>query len=221
MAITDISVGISPARTPTYPGDPGIEISAWAAIERGDAANVSLLHFGAHTATHVDAPAHFIPDAPPVSALPLDVLIGAARVVEIAAHMRVIDAGHVAAAVPAGTSRVLFKTRNSEFWGADDTSCFREDFTYLTPEAARALVELGVKLVGIDYLSVEKFKSTDFATHLTLLGGGVVIIEGLNLRGVAVGDYELICLPLKIEGGSGDGAPARAVLRTLSQSDAT
>lgn len=220
MAFIDISVGISPARTPTYPGDPGIEITAWAALARGDAANVSLLHFGAHTGTHVDAPAHFIQDAPPVSALPLDVLIGAARVVELAAHVYVIDAGHVAAEVPAGVSRVLFKTRNSEFWGADDAPRFREDFTYLAPEAARALIELGVKLVGIDYLSVEKFTSTDFATHLTLLGGGVVIIEGLNLRGVAAGDYELLCLPLKIEGGSGDGAPARAVLRTLSPSDA-
>lgn len=213
MALIDISVAISPEQTPTYPGDPGIEITAWAAIERGDAANVSLLHFGAHTATHIDAPAHFIENGPAVSALPLEVLIGEALVVEINAGVMAIDAAHVAAHVPVGAERVLFKTRNSQFWAGRGRE-FREDFTYLTAAAARALVAAGVKLVGIDYLSVEQFNSTDFATHLTLLGRGVVIVEGLNLRDVPAGRYELICLPLKLEGGSGDGAPARAILRT-------
>ncbi|MDQ1592698.1 MAG: arylformamidase [Pyrinomonadaceae bacterium] len=213
MPIYDISVAISPDTTPTYPGDPTIEIVSWAAMARGDAANVTFLHMGAHTATHVDAPAHFIEHAPQVSALPLEVLIGEARVVELGDEVREIDAGCVAAHVAAGTTRVLFKSRNSNFWH-DDGKTFREDFTHLTPDGARSLNERGVRLVGIDYLSVEKFKSETFETHTTLLSAGVVVVEGLDLRGVAAGVYELICLPLKIAAGSGDGAPARAVLRT-------
>jgi arylformamidase len=112
------------------------------------------------------------------------------------------------------STRVLFKTRNSAFW-SNTASGFRQDFTYIAPDAARALVELGVRLVGIDYLSVEKFKSERHETHRILLSNGVVIIEGLDLREVGAGSYELICLPLKIAGGAGDGAPARTVLRTL------
>jgi arylformamidase len=215
MPIYDISVAISPETTPTYPGDPAIEIVSWAAIARGDAANVTLLRLGAHTATHLDAPAHFIEGAPQVSTLPLEVLIGEARVVELGDEVRAIDASHVAAHVPEGTTRVLFKTRNSNFWG-DDGSAFREDFTHLTADGARALKERGVRLVGIDYLSIEKFKSEAFETHTSLLSAGVVIVEGLNLSEVSAGVYELICLPLKIAAGSGDGAPARAVLRTFA-----
>jgi arylformamidase len=214
MPIYDISVAISPETTPTYPGDPSIEIVSWAAIARGDAANVSLLRLGAHTATHLDAPAHFIEDAPQVAALPLEVLIGEAHVVELGDEVRTIEADHIVAHVPAGAERVLFKTRNSNFWHTDGNR-FREDFTHLTHGGARALNERGVRLVGIDYLSIEKFRSETFETHLALLSTGVVIVEGLDLRGVAAGVYELICLPLKIAAGSGDGAPARAVLRTF------
>lgn len=214
MHIYDISVAIAPGETPTYPGDPGIEIESWAAMSRGDAANVTVLHFGAHTATHVDAPAHFIEGAPGFSWLALDAFIGEARVVELPEDVRAIDAGHVAAHDLNGATRVLFKTRNSTFW-KNAGGRFREDFTYLAPDGARALVESGARLVGIDYLSVEKFKSEDFETHTTLLSNGVVIVEGLDLSEVGAGVYELICLPLKIAGGSGDGAPARAVLRTL------
>ncbi|HEV7902808.1 MAG TPA: cyclase family protein [Pyrinomonadaceae bacterium] len=214
MPIFDISVAISPETTPTYPGDPALEIVSWAAIARGDAANVTLLRMGAHTATHVDAPAHFIEGAPQVSVMPLDALIGEARVVELDETVEAIEASHVAAHVPAGTQRVLFKTRNSNFWRGEGRA-FRADFTHLTLEGARALLERGVRLVGIDYLSIEKFKSETFETHTTLLSAGVVIIEGLDLHAAAAGVYELICLPLKIAAGSGDGAPARAVLRTL------
>ncbi len=214
MPIYDISVAISPETTPTYPGDPPLEIVSWAAIKRGDAANVTFLRLGAHTATHLDAPAHFIEHAPQISALPLEVLIGEACVVELEDEVLAIDEKHVAAHVPVGTARVLFKTRNSNFWHGDGKA-FREDFTHLTAGGARALNERGVRLVGIDYLSIEKFKSETFETHTTLLSAGVVIVEGLNLREVAAGVYELICLPLKIAAGSGDGAPARAVLRTL------
>jgi arylformamidase len=213
MPIFDISVAISPETTPTYPGDPAIEIVSWAALSRGDAANVTLLRMGAHTATHIDAPAHFIADAPQVSAAPLEVLIGEARVVELDETIEAVDASHVAAHVPAGTTRVLFKTHNSDFWRGEG-STFREDFTHLTLEGARALLERGVRLVGIDYLSIEKFKSKTFETHTALLSAGVVIVEGLDLHEVPAGVYELICLPLKIAAGSGDGAPARAVLRT-------
>jgi arylformamidase len=215
VAIYDISVAISPETTPTYPGDPAIEVISWAALARGDAANVTNLRMGAHTATHVDAPAHFIEHAPKVSTLPLDVLIGEARVVELAKTVEAIDANHVAAHVPEGTTRVLFKTRNSDFWSADGKA-FREDFTHLTLDGAQALVERGVQLVGIDYLSIEKFKAKTFETHLTLLSAGIVIVEGLDLHAVTAGDYELVCLPLKLAAGSGDGAPARAVLRTLN-----
>jgi arylformamidase len=213
MRIIDVSVPVSETM-PTYPGDPRVEIEQWSALARGDTSNVSMLHLGAHTGTHLDAPAHFIEGAPPVSSLSLDVLIGEARVLEIPSDALAIEASHIRAQALDGARRVLFKTRNSAFW-ANMAEGFRTDFTYITPEAARALVELGVELVGIDYLSVEQFKSADFATHLTLLSSGVVILEGLDLREVAAGKYELICLPLRLAGGSGDGAPARAVLRSL------
>lgn len=213
MRIYDVSVPIS-ERMPTYEGDPGVEIRQWATIAGGDAANVTLLHFGAHTGTHVDAPAHFIEGASKVDALPLDVLMGEARVVEIAPDVRAISADHLAALDLGGATRVLFHTRNSSFW-SNPASGFRPDFTYLEPGAAHALVRMGARLVGIDYLSVEKFKAERFETHHTLLSNGLVIIEGLDLRQVPAGRYELICLPLKIAGGTGDGAPARTVLRVL------
>jgi len=213
MRIYDISVPIS-AATPTYPGDPGVDITQWAALADGDAANVSLLHFGAHTATHVDAPAHFIEGAPRVDAMSLETLIGPAQVVSIPDDVNAIDARVLSALDLKKASRVLFKTRNSAFW-SNMSGGFRKDFTHLDPDAARALVELGVRLVGIDYLSVEKFQAVRHETHEILLSNGVVIVEGLDLREVPAGDYELICLPLRIAEGTGDGAPARAVLRTL------
>ncbi|HEY0545076.1 MAG TPA: cyclase family protein [Pyrinomonadaceae bacterium] len=213
MRIYDVSVPISSAM-PTYPGDPGVEFEQWAALEKGDAANVTMLHFGAHTGTHVDAPAHFIAGAPQVKSLSLENLIGRARVIEMSNDVRAIEASHVMTGKLEGVTRVLFKTRNSDFWSSADKS-FRTDFTYIAPDAAHALCESGVRLVGIDYLSVEKFGSKDFQTHLTLLERGVVIIEGLDLREVSAGDYELLCLPLRLADGTGDGAPARVVLRTL------
>ena len=214
MRIYDISVPLAPGETPTYPGDPGLEVGSWNAISRGDAANVSVLNFGAHTGTHVDAPAHFIEGAPGLASLPLDAFVGEARVVEIPPEALAVEERHVGEGALEGASRVLFKTRNSAFW-EDPRGRFREDFTYIEPAAARALARSGVRLVGFDYLSVEKFGSEGFETHLALLERGVVIVEGLDLRAVAPGLYELFCLPLKIAAGSGDGAPARAVLRPL------
>lgn len=213
MRIYDVSVPIS-ASMPTYTGDPGVEFEQWAAIEKGDAANVTMLHFGAHTGTHVDAPAHFIAGTPRVESLSLEILTGRVRVIEIPCDVLAIEASHLKAGELSGATRVLFKTRNSDFWSSADKS-FRKDFTYITPEAAHTLIETGVRLVGIDYLSVEKFGSKDFQTHITLLERGVVIIEGLDLREVAAGDYELFCLPLRLADGTGDGAPARTILRSL------
>jgi arylformamidase len=214
MRIYDISVPIAPGETPVFPGDPGIEVGSFLAIARGDAANVTALNFGAHTGTHVDAPAHFIEGAPGLQTLPLEAFAGEARVVEIELDARAVEERHVTDEAVNGATRVLFKTRNSSFW-EDPRGLFREDFTYISPEAAHALVSRGVRLVGFDYLSVEKFGSEGFETHMTLLSSGVVIVEGLDLRAVEPGLYELICLPLRIAAGSGDGAPARAILRTL------
>ncbi len=216
MNLYDVTVPISPV-LPVYPGDPKIEMERVMSLERGDIANVTRLCCSTHIGTHVDPPSHFIAGAATLDQLPLDVLIGTARVVDVG-QAPAIDAGVLAACDLAGVTRVLFKTRNSGFWppAAEDAEDqeFHEDFVYIAPDAARRLAELGMRLVGIDYLSVEKFNFTEPATHLALLGAGVVIVEGLALRDVPPGDYELICLPLKIK--DGDGAPARVVLRELT-----
>ena len=211
MEIYDVTVPISET-TPVYEGDPNVEISVAHSIEKGDAANVSRLCCGVHTATHVDAPNHFLPGGKRVHELSLEKLVGKCVVVEIEKDILEIDRSHIENANLQNAERVLFKTRNSDFWN-DFERNFRKDFTYISPEAAEALVELNIKLVGIDYLSVEKFGSADFETHKTLLAEEVVIIEGLDLREVSAGEYELICLPLKLIGGTGDGAPARTILR--------
>jgi arylformamidase len=212
MRIYDVSVPVS-AATPTYPGDPGIEIKQWLRLANGDAANVSLINFGLHSGTHVDAPAHFIEGGAKVDSLSMDSFLGEVEVVEVGDDVGVIDKKFVAENCARGSQRVLFKTRNSAFWSAPERG-FRNDYVYIDPGAARWLVDAGVKLVGIDYLSVEQFGSDGFQTHLAFLSRGVVIVESLDLRAVPGGMYELLCLPLKIAGGSGDGAPARVVLRT-------
>jgi arylformamidase len=214
MQIYDVSLPIS-AATPIYSGDPGIEIKPWKALANGDVANVSLIDFGLHSGTHVDAPAHFIEGGTKVDALPLQSLVGEAEVVEAADHIKVIDESFVVANCIRGSQRILFKTRNSNFWNNPEEG-FRFDYTHVDPSAARQLVKSGVKLVGIDYLSIERFAPEKYETHHILLSQNIVILEGLDLRRVPPGLYELICLPLKIAGGSGDGAPARTILRTLS-----
>lgn len=213
MKIYDISVPIS-SQTPVYEGDPPVSTETAKSIARGDSANVTGLCMGAHTGTHVDAPNHFIEGTRRVHELELEKLVGAARVVEIDESIMAISAEDIRNANLESVERVLFKTRNSEFWN-DFGQGFRKDFTYIEPAAAQELVNLGVVLVGIDYLSVEKFGSEDFGTHITLLENEVVIIEGLDLRTVPAGDYELICLPLKIISETGDGAPSRTILREL------
>lgn len=213
MPIYDVTVPLS-NELPTWPGDPGVEITDWRSLANGDSANVSLLHFGAHSATHVDAPAHFIKGAAKVESLPLDALIGEAEVIEVPEDRLVIDEAFVVEKCAAGTQRFLFKTRNSAFWSEPNPQ-FHTDFTYLDLNAATRLVQQGVKLAGIDYLSIEKFGQANHETHLALLSHGVVILEGVNLTDVPAGRYELICLPLRVKSHLGDGGPARVVLRTL------
>jgi len=209
MKIYDVTVPISDT-VPIYSGDPAVKIDTPSTIAGGDAANVSHLCLGAHTGTHVDAPNHFIEGTRRLHDLDLDKLIGPCTVVEIDISVVAISPDQLPPMD--GVERILFKTRNSAFWN-DMSAGFREDFTYITPEAAQILADNAVKLVGIDYLSVERFGSVDFATHIALLEKEVVILEGLDLREVPAGDYEIICLPLKYTGGTGDGAPARTILR--------
>ncbi|MCA1589518.1 MAG: cyclase family protein [Acidobacteria bacterium] len=209
MKIYDITVAISES-VPIYEGDPQVKIEAASRIKAGDAANVSRLCCGVHTATHVDAPNHFIDRTRRASDLDLEKLVGPCQVMEIDEMVDAIESHHLPEL--SGIERILFKTKNSQFWNGPERG-FRTDFTYITEAAARVLADVPVKLVGIDYLSVEQFGSESFATHKILLEKEIVILEGLDLRGVEPGEYELICLPLKYSGGEGDGAPARTILR--------
>jgi arylformamidase len=182
-------------------------------IARGDVVNVTRIEMGAHTGTHMDAPFHFDAKGTGVDQLPLDVLIGPCRVFDLSREPGHITRAGLEQCDLAGVTRALFKTRNSRHW-ANDHHEFDRQFVAIAADAASYLVERQVKLVGVDYLSVEAFGSREFPVHNTLLGAGVVIIETLNLSGVAAGDYELIALPLKLK--DADGAPARVVLRTLT-----
>jgi arylformamidase len=210
MKIYDVTVTIS-NDLPVYPGDPPIQIERTRSLEKGDIARVSRLSIGTHVGTHIDPPYHFMKEGVALDQAPLEVFIGPARVVD-AGEASSIDAALLSTFDLDGASRVLFKTRNSRFWS--ETNEFQKDFVYLETDAAEVLVSRGVKLVGIDYLSVEKFDFDKPTTHWTLLGNDVYIVEGLDLSAIAPGDYELICLPMKIK--DGDGGPARVVLRELN-----
>jgi arylformamidase len=206
MKLFDVTVPLD-ATVPTYPGNTPFTLEPIKRIARGDSSNLSTLHLSAHAGTHVDAPRHFFDDAPGAEALPLDMLIGRTRVVEITAR------GGIAAETLAGLDlsedvRVLFKTANSRMWGSAE---FHKDYVGVTASGAEHLVSRGIKVVGVDYLSVEEFKKPGAPAHHALLGGGVIVIEGLNLRDVEPGIYDMLCLPLRIVGA--DGAPARVILR--------
>ncbi len=209
MKLIDVSVRLS-QDTPTYPGNPVFACDPVKRTARGDSSNVTALSLGTHTGTHVDAPRHFFESAPGVDALPLDVLIGRALVIEIPGPRRGIEAGDFADAAFEGEARVLLKTANSALW---QSGGFHQDFSYLDESGAGWLLEHGVRLVGIDYLSIEQFKRPGAPVHHLLLGRGVVIVEGLNLSQASAGPYEMYCLPLDIAGA--DGAPARVVLKEL------
>jgi arylformamidase len=204
--LLDVSVPLRPT-LPTYPGNPPFQLDPIKRIADGASSNVSRLVLGTHSGTHVDAPRHFLDDGESVDALALDLLIGRTRVIEIARRGAILVEDLEAAGLREDI-RVLFKTPNSALW---NSNAFHDDYTYLSPAAAQYLVEQGVKVVGIDYLSVEQFKKPGAPAHRTLLSNDVVIIEGLDLSDAEPGMYEMYCLPLLITGA--DGAPARVVLK--------
>jgi arylformamidase len=204
--IYDISMPIRSGGI-VYPGNPEIDITLQQAVAKGAGANVSAIRFGSHTGTHADASRHFFDDGQPVDQIPLDRLIGPAILVSFPDNVRAIGAAELKAHDLRGRTRILLRTRNSALLSQKQ---FAPDYTYLAPDGAEYLVDKGVELVGIDYLSIEQFHSGHHRTHRTLLAKSVVILEGLDLSAPPPGEYQLICLPLRIEGC--DGAPARAVL---------
>jgi arylformamidase len=204
--ILDISVPVVTGGL-VYPGNPEIHIEPHSELRKGASSNLSRLSFGSHTGTHVDAPSHFFDGGNTVDRLPLGALIGPAVVLAFGEDVMSVTADHLERHALRGVERVLLRTRNSEFIKERH---FRQDYTYVAPDAAEHLVSLGVKLVGVDYLSIEQFRSGHHRTHRTLLERGIVIVEGLDLSGIHPGAYDFSCLPLRLEGL--DGAPARAVL---------
>ena len=206
MKLIDVSVPLD-AALPTYPNNTPFSLEPVKRIARGESSNVSTLHMSAHTGTHVDAPRHFFDDKPGAEALPLELLIGRTRVVEVATRSG-ISAADLGAVDLSEDIRLLIKTHNSRLWGSPE---FHTDYVGVTESGARHLVDHGIKVVGVDYLSVEQFRAPGAPAHRVLLGAGTIVIEGLNLADVDPGIYEMICLPLRIIGA--DGAPARVVLR--------
>jgi arylformamidase len=211
MKVYDISLPVQPGMV-TWPSHPPVTLQRFRKIEEGERCNVSRLEMCTHAGTHVDAPYHFLKDGNTVEQLSLDDLVGPAQVVVFPDHVDVIDAQLLeAAGIPPGTERLLCKTRNSGLWARKEPA-FDTRFVALGADAADWLIANGIRLIGVDYLSVATYGEVGGSTHLALLGASVVIIEGLDLSGVDPGSYTLVCLPLKLVGS--DGAPARAVLTT-------
>lgn len=208
MRTYDISVAIN-AQLPVWPGDPAVSIQQAVSMAAGDLYNLSYLNISAHTGTHIDAPLHFLHQGKPIGDIPLEHLVGPAQVVAIADDIRYIDADVIKqAGIVPGAKKILFKTINSILWGK--SSQFFENYTALNTSGAQALVDLGVHLIGIDYLSVSVFDDT-IKPHILLLSQDIVLLEGCDLSAVEPGAYELICLPLKLN--EIEGSPARAILR--------
>lgn len=212
MKLYDITVPLHPDLT-IWPGDPPIEIKLVADLAAGDVANVTHLNMTAHSGTHIDAPRHFLADGKKTADISLETLIGPALVVELSDEVNVINAEVVKQLeLPASTHRLLFKTRNRHYWPSSGEE-LREDFVGLDDSAAQELVDLGVMLVGVDYLSVAAMKAI-IPTHEILLKAGVVLLEGIDLREVPADEYILTCLPMKL--ADSEGAPVRAVLSSVS-----
>ena len=209
MHIYDVSLPIT-GNLPTWPGDPKIIIDRFSKLEEGANSNVTQISMTVHVGTHVDAPFHFLGgDTPTVEQLSLNLLTGRAYVLNLPGEIDLIDAAVLKKAlIPPRTRRLLIKTRNSALW-ADPEHDFRRDFVAISADGAQFLVDHGIKLVGVDYLSVAPFGSST-QTHRILLQAGVAVVEGLDLSKVAQGRYSMYCLPLKIAGA--DGAPARVIL---------
>jgi len=206
MKLIDVTVPLD-AGLPTYPNNTPFSLEPVKRLARGDSSNVSTLHMSAHTGTHVDAPRHFFDNGPGAEGLPLEMLIGRTRVIEVASRAG-IAADDFSQIDLSEDVRLLIKTHNSRLWGSPE---FHTDYVGVTESAARHLVDHGIKVLGVDYLSVEKFRTPGAPAHRVLLGAGTIVIEGLNLADVEPGFYDMICLPLRIVGA--DGAPARVVLR--------
>jgi arylformamidase len=207
MRLYDITVPVENGM-PVWPGDPAVRLDRVASIAQGAHANVSSLSCGVHVGTHVDAPVHFLDGAPSVEAMPLDALIGRAFVADLRRATRIDAEALDKARIPPRVQRILFRTRNSEFWRRGEKT-FQTGFVAVDASGAEWLVRRKVRLVGVDYLSVAPYKDSR-PTHQILLGAGVVILEGVDLSRVPSGAYQLYCLPMKLVGS--DGAPARAVL---------
>jgi arylformamidase len=208
MKIYDVSLPISPAM-PVWPGDPAVVLERVSSMDAGAHDNVSRLACGVHTGTHVDAPHHFLNDGRTVDSLSLQVLTGPVQVIQVPDEIGLVTAGFLQQSgfVP-GTHRLLLKTRNSGIWERQSGK-FVMDFVGLSEDGAEWVVHAGVKLIGIDYLSIAPYKKS-IPTHRILLEPGLVILEGVDLHAVSPGFYTLYCLPLNLVGS--DGAPARAIL---------
>ncbi len=208
MEIIDITAPVSP-KSVMWPGQDAPSREFASHTDRGDPSTVSRWELSAHTGTHADARMHFIPGGWTMESLELSRCVGPCRVVDLTHLEGHVSRADLEAAEVAGTTRLLLKTRNSE-GGLLDREGFVEDYAAISLEAAEYLVEIGVEMVGVDYLSVEPFEDKEFGTHHALLGADVVIFEGLVLAGVEPGEYFLACLPLKLVGS--DGSPVRAIL---------
>lgn len=207
MKIYDVSVDIHP-RMQAFPGDPRFRSKPVRSLESGDPFGLSRIRMSNHTGTHVDAPSHMISGGKTVTDLPLEVMNGKARVVQIMNREK-IDILELKQLTLINDVRILFKTRNSHLW--TDHKYFSKKYIYLTPDAATYLVDEGIKLIGFDYHSVERFGDETYPVHKILLGNQVVLLEGLNLSQIDEGQYEMSCLPLKLK--DMDGAPARVILK--------
>ena len=203
----DISVPITDSML-VWPGDPPVRVEQISNIEQGDSHNLSLLSMSSHTGTHIDAPVHFFANGLSVDKIALENLIGITRVIEIS-DIKSVEPEDLKPFNIRKGERILIKTCNSGLWR--DRTLFNKDFVYLTVETATYLKENGVSLIGVDYLSVGNDGEEGSKVHRILLGAGITIIEGLDLSSVTPGEYDMICLPLKIQ--NGDGAPARAILK--------
>jgi len=206
----DVTATLDPAKTPVYEGDAPMKFDFLKNMRTGDNFTLSVYSMGAHSGTHIDAPMHFIRTGAAVDQIALDPLIGAARVIAIDDSVQAIDAAELNRHEWRGTKRVLFRTRSS-LRGWMDSSQFQRDFAYIAPDAAQLLADAGVVLVGVDYISAEQFGAPAPRTHQILLGRSIPIVEGLDLRPVQAGDYDVIVLPLKVRGH--EGAPARAIVK--------
>lgn len=206
----DITAPLDPKITPAFPGDAPVKIDFLHNMRNGDKFTLSAFNMGAHSGTHVDAPQHFIKDGISIDELPVEIFIGPARVIDCSPDALAIDAAELKKHKWQGAKRILFRTRNSRnHWMTDPN--FHKDFTYVAPDAAQLLADAGVELVGIDYISAEKFGADEPKTHWILLGKKIPIVEGVDLSDVSAGDYDLMVVPLRIHGH--EASPARALLR--------